>query len=136
MSSYTAHEKIKAERRRLKAQYGVLYDEVIEMLARHDPIHLTRNGAPDDEYEGEARAILTRLKEAQSISEVRDLIHEVFVQSFNYGYGADQDPDKDDPKCTDDLAGAASNYDEVAREVWAVWQRYLAFRGKSPQKYG
>ncbi len=112
-----ARERIEAARRGLKAQYKSLYTEMVETLARHDPIHLTRIGAPRDEYEFEACEILTRLKETHSPDEVRRLIYQVFVRSFNHGYGADEDPDRDDPKYIGELAGSESSYEEIAHDV-------------------
>ena len=97
----------KAERDRLKAVYGRLFDEVSEILFRHDPIGINF-GSNTDEYEPEVETILPRLKEAHSASELRRIIYEEFARWFN-----------------GDDVGSEEDYEAMAQEVWAAYQRHL-----------
>lgn len=109
-------------RRKMKKQYGSLFNQIAEILNQHDPAYLTRHGAPPDEYEGETSRILPRLKNAKSVSEVRRIIYDVFDQSFNYGYAASDLSKK--IKICDDEAGNETDYQLIAEEVWTVWQAF------------
>jgi hypothetical protein len=112
--------KTRELRRKIKEQYGFLYEQVAEILCRYDPAYLTRHGAPPDEYEGETSRILPQLKNAKSVSEVRKIIYDVFDQSFNYGYsGSDLTKRK---KIGDGFAGTEADYHLIAEEVWAIWK--------------
>lgn len=72
-------KEIRAERERLKRTYGKLYDQVLEILFRHDPIGINFKDNKD-EYSPEAGTILPRLKEAGSQAKLRRIIHEEFVR--------------------------------------------------------
>lgn len=78
--------------------------EVAAMLCRHDPIGINF-GDNSCEYHPEAETIVARLHRAQSVDDVRTLVHEEFVQWF----GAD-------------IAGDSDRYDRVAQELWAAWR--------------
>ena len=52
-------------RRKIKEQYGSLYNQVAEILYRHDPIYLAACDAPTDEYGGEARTGLINKHEVK-----------------------------------------------------------------------
>ncbi|HWS99349.1 MAG TPA: hypothetical protein VN256_03680 [Pyrinomonadaceae bacterium] len=103
-------EEIAAERRRLRAEYGSLFDSIAEILFRHDPsgINFEDN---TDEYETEARTILPRLKDCHSPEDVTTVVHEEFQRWF--------DPD---------FAGPRGKYEEIAKEVWRLWQNHGASR--------
>ena len=96
-------EEIVAETRRLKAEYGELFDAVAEILFRHDPIGINFE-ENTDEYYPEARTILPRLKSCRSSEDVMTAVHEEFQRWF--------DPD---------IAGRREIYAKIADEVWAVW---------------
>ena len=74
------------------------------MLYQHDPIGINFGDNPG-EYDPEAETIVARLHRAQSVDDVRTLVHEQFVQWF----GAD-------------TAGNPERYDGVAQELWAAWR--------------
>jgi hypothetical protein len=104
--------QILARRRSLKRKFGNLYDEVLTIVSRHDPVVIS--GVPD-EYVPEVDTILPLLERAQSKSDVRRIVHREFVDWF----GAR-------------IAGPESRYAEVAGEIWDAWQRYRS--GLQPRK--
>jgi hypothetical protein len=99
--------EIEANKRRLRAQYGTLYDEVSSILFRHDPIGICRE-TNTDEYEPEVGTILPRLRQAGSAKELSGIIYEEFFRWFN----------------GDDLVGPPSKYDKIAEEIWDAYQKF------------
>ena len=95
-------EEILSLRQDLKARYGSLYEKILGIITKHDPI-----GIADipDEYEPEVDTILPRIREAHSKSEVRRIVHEEFANWFS-------------PK----VAGPEGRFDSIAAEIWAVLQ--------------
>ena len=91
-------------RRRLREEYGDVYDRVAATLFEHDPIGINFE-SNSDEYHPEVGTILPRLRSAQSVEDVRRIVHEEFVRWF------------DQP-----TAGPESRYEIVGREIWSVWQ--------------
>ena len=91
------------ERRRMKAQYGTLFDKVAALLFRHDPANI-KFEVNSDEYETEARTILPRLRTCKSSQDVRRVVHEEFVRWFDEA-----------------TAGPEECYSEIATEIWALW---------------
>jgi hypothetical protein len=119
---------VREARRKIKGQYGSLYNQVAEILYRHDPAHLAACGVPPDEYEGEASKILPQLKNARSVLEARKIIYDVFDHSFNYGCSG-----KDLSKIvriSDDEAGVETDYQIIAEEVWAAWETFNSVKNK------
>jgi hypothetical protein len=96
-------EEIEAEWRRLKAEYGIPFDQVAEILFRHDPIGINFEDNTD-EYYPEVETILPRLKTCQSEEEVAAMIHQEFVRWFDPG-----------------TAGRRDSYREIAKEIWQAW---------------
>jgi hypothetical protein len=94
------------ERAELKRRYGPIFDELRRAFNRHDPIGLLSAGAPEDEYEAEVGAVLTRLPATASLEDVRRLVHEEFVRWFG-----------------EDVAGTETRYLALAGDVWAIRQR-------------
>jgi hypothetical protein len=103
-------EEIEAETKRLKAEYGSLFDSVAEILFRHDPVGINFEDNTD-EYYPEARTILPRLRSCRSVGDVMTVAHEEFQRWFD-----------------SDTAGAREDYRQIAEEVWSAWQNS---RGKS-----
>ena len=97
-------DEIGAENRRLRAEYGALFDDVAAILFRHDPIGINFEDNTD-EYEPEARTILPRLKTCHSPGDVLTVVHEEFQQWFE-----------------PDLAGPRENYSDIANDVWTLWR--------------
>lgn len=101
-------------RRRLKVEYGELFDSVAALLFRHDPIGMICGGDTNtDEYEPEARTILPRLKACHSADDVHVVVHDEFVRWFDEG-----------------TAGSPERYTKIAAEIWELWQQHLAKTSK------
>ncbi|MCS6861900.1 MAG: hypothetical protein NZT92_16460 [Abditibacteriales bacterium] len=96
------------ERQRLKEVYPALCADIAAVLLHHDPVGLNF-GLNTDEYMPEARRIIPQLRKAHSPEELCRAIHAMFTSVF----GAD-------------LAGPEDAYEALAREVWAVWKRYIS----------
>ena len=99
-------EEILEERRRLRAEYGELFDDISSLLFQHDPIGINFDHNTD-EYEIETGTILPRLHECQSAGDLGKVIHEEFVRWFGEA-----------------TAGPPERYGEVASEIWQLVQRY------------
>jgi len=65
-----------------KKRYLQLVRSVDAILKAHDPLDLLKSGAPSDEYEGEARAIVSRLAHCKDGKACRDALANVFEESF------------------------------------------------------
>ena len=98
-------EQIDAENRRLRREYGALFDEIAAIFFRHDPIGINFE-YNTDEYEPEARTILPRLRTCHSAEDVLAVVHEEFQRWF-------------DPE----TAGPREEYSTIANEVWSLWQK-------------
>ncbi len=94
---------IKADRKRLKQQYGELFDSISATLFEADPIGINFD-SNTDEYEPEVGTILPRLKSAASADDVETIIHEEFCRWFS--------PED---------AGTRERYQSVAARVWELW---------------
>jgi hypothetical protein len=99
-------EEILEERRRLKAEYGDLFDAVAALLFLHDPagINFEEN---TDEYEPEAGSILSQLSKCESERDVQRVVHEEFVRWFDAV-----------------TASPTERYSEIASEIWRLWQQH------------
>ena len=97
-------EEILQERRRLKEQYGQLFDSVSALLFQHDPIGIAFDNENTDEYDPEAGTILPRLQTCKSSTDALRAVHEEFVRWF----GAD-------------TAGPPEAYAKIASEIWQLW---------------
>ena len=93
-------EDILTENKRLKAQYGKLFDDVAEILFRHDPIGINFEDNTD-EYEPEVRTILPRLRTCQDSDDVVTVAYEEFQKWFGPG-----------------IAGDSEKYRALGEEIW------------------
>jgi hypothetical protein len=96
-------ERLRKQREELRAQNPALFEQVSEILFRHDPIGVNF-GDNTDEYEPEAGTILARIPGARSTAAVRSIIHEEFVSWFG------------------EIAGTEDRYTAVADEILAAYQ--------------
>jgi hypothetical protein len=101
----TTREEILEERRRLKAEYGELFDSVAALLFRHDPVGINYDDNTD-EYEPEAGTIMPQLRTCLSADDVRRVVHGEFVRWFDAS-----------------TAGSQERYGRIASEIWELWQK-------------
>lgn len=106
-------DEILESRRRLKAEYGTLFDSVSALLYRHDPIGINFEDNPD-EYDLEAETILPRLRSCHTAEDVHKVVYSEFVRWFDAH-----------------TAGSPENYERIASEIWQLWRQYLARRPRS-----
>jgi len=125
-----SQNSVREARRKIKEQYGSLYNQVAEILYRHDPIYLAVCGAPTDEYAGEASKILPQLKNAKSVLEARKIIYDVFDYSFNHG-SSGTDLSKI-VRIDDSEAGLETDYQLIAEEVWTFWETFNSVKNQKP----
>jgi hypothetical protein len=109
-----ARDEILESRRRLRAEYGKLFDSVATLLFRHDPTGMIFEGDTNtDEYEPEAETILPLLRSCRSGDDVLRVVYGEFVRWFDAG-----------------TAGPQERYKGIASEIWQLWQEHLADRSK------
>jgi hypothetical protein len=101
---HRTREEILENRRRLRAEYGELFDSTAALLFRYDPIGVNFE-ENTDEYETEVDTILPRLRGCHSADDVLQVIHEEFVRWFD-----------------STIAGPRDRYQEIASEIWRLWQ--------------
>lgn len=99
-------KEILEKRRRLKAEYGKLFDKIAAQLFHRDPIGIGA-GAPADEYEPETGTILPRLRNCHSEDDARKVVHEEFVRWFGV-----------------ETAGPEESYREISSEIWQLWLQH------------
>lgn len=98
-------EQIIAERKRVRAEYPELFDEVAGILFELDPIGINFK-SNTDEYEPEVGTILPRLRACRSVDDARKVTHDEFTRWFDRS-----------------TAGPESSYQTAAERIWAAWQR-------------
>jgi len=91
------------DRRRFSRAYLVLYEEVVNIFDRYDPVGLIASGSPAGEYEPEVSTILPRLRETPD--DALRIVNQEFEKWFDQ---------------------AASDAEDLGHEIWSAWQRYLA----------
>ena len=99
-------EEIRLQYKRLRSEYGELYDEVLQILFRNDPIGINFE-VNTDEYEPEVSTILPQLTEAHSVEDLHKIIRQEFVRWF----GAD-------------IAGSRAKYARIAQDVWDAYKKH------------
>jgi hypothetical protein len=99
-------KQILEARHQTRAAYGELFDATAALLFYHDPINISSGNPNTDEYEPEVQTILPRLSNCHSSEEAQRVVHEEFVRRF----GAD-------------TAGPQERYEQIASELWRLWQR-------------
>ena len=92
-------------RERLARQrFPEIYDSVLEILFRHDPVGICFRGNPrrETEYGPEVNTILPRLREASSESALHNIVYEEFQYWF------------------DESAGPKERYTRIATDLWEL----------------
>jgi hypothetical protein len=95
-----------AKRNAVRHEFRALFDALSKLLFEADPIGINFE-TNTDEYEPEVGTIIPRLKQSQSVDDVRRIIHEEFCKWFDV-----------------ETAGPIEAYGGIASKVWAEWQRY------------
>lgn len=109
-------KQISAEKKRLSAEYQMLFRELAEICFRHDPIGINFE-VNFDEYEPEVRTILPRLKTCENSNDAVKVVHEEFQKWFG-----------------SDIAGPRESYVSLSEEIWNIWNgRNPAVQTKSRQ---
>lgn len=98
-------DHITEERRRLKAEYGKLFDSVSALIFKADPIGIAFDNENPDEYDPEAGTIIPRLKDCKSEEDVLRVVHEEFSRWFDA-----------------ENAGLLEDYRKIAKDLWSLWQ--------------
>jgi len=96
------------QHRLLQKEYGSFYRAVRDILFRHNPMELGGRHNTG-EYDPEVDAFLSRIREAERLNALQDLLFEVFVADF----GAEN-------------CGSRERYDAAASEIWKAYERHLA----------
>ena len=96
------------DKSKLKKEYQQLYKELEEILFRHDPMSINFE-VNEDEYSPEVGTILPRLKDAESKSDVLDIVLEEFKRWFDIAINNKQE----DPV-----------FNAIAEEIWSAWQKF------------
>jgi hypothetical protein len=94
------------DHKRLRQQYRVLYQELLQVLDAYDLAGIGE-GRPADEYALEVSTILPRLKEASSAEDVTRILTEEFLKFFG-----------------PTPLGTISRFETAGAKVWEAWQRY------------
>ena len=94
-------EKILAERRALRREYGELFDRVSQLLFTWDPIGINFE-FNTDEYEPEVDTILPRLRSCTCAEDVQQVVYEELCRWFDADY-----------------VGPLESYDQIGRDIWA-----------------
>ena len=87
---------------------GELPGALAALLFRFDPIQIAYQ-TNADEYQPEAANILTRLNLCHNVGDVCQVVYEELVRSFGV-----------------EAVGSAEDYEPIARETWALWQKFGA----------
>jgi hypothetical protein len=104
-----AHETgDRQQHRLLQQEYGSFYRSVRDILFRHNPMELDGKHNTGD-YDPEVDVFLSRIREAEHINALQDLLFEVFVADF----GAEN-------------CGNRERYAAAASEIWKAYERHLA----------
>lgn len=68
-----------------------LQKQIQDILFEHDPIGLTRHGAPSDEYSPESQTIAPKVVDGMSVEEIATVVFEEFVKWFDVKLVGDYD---------------------------------------------
>jgi hypothetical protein len=87
-----ANEQRRAARKRYQAQYRALYDQLLEIMFRLDPIGVHQDNA--EKFVPEAISILTRLRDARTADDVEQIVLEELRRWYGRRRLANQDPER------------------------------------------
>jgi hypothetical protein len=85
-------EQRRAARKRFRAQYRALYDELVNILFQLDPIGV--HGGNAEKFVPEATTIMARLREARLADDVEQIIQQELRRWYGSRRLADHDPER------------------------------------------
>ena len=92
----------------LQKEYGSFYRAVSDILFRHNPMELDGKHNTGD-YNPEVDVLLSRIREAENLSALQELLFEVFQTDFG-----------------DENCGTRELYRVAASEIWKAYERHRA----------
>jgi|SRR5690348_2531949 hypothetical protein len=95
------------QHRTLQKEYGSFYRAVSDILFRHDPMELDGKHNTGD-YNSAVDTLLSRIREAEDLNTLEQLLFEVFLTDFGSG-----------------SCGNRERYEVAASEIWKAYQRHL-----------
>jgi len=96
------------QHRMLQKEYGNFYRAVSDIVFRHNPMELDGNHNTGD-YDPEIDMFLSRIREAENLSALQELLFEVFLTDFG-----------------EENCGSRERYDVAASEIWKAYERHRA----------
>ena len=96
------------QRRMLQKEYGSFYRAVSDILFRHNPMELDGKHNTGD-YNPEVDVLLSRIREAEDLNTLLQLLFEVFVTDFG-----------------EENCGNRERYEVAASEIWKSYERHRA----------
>ena len=99
-------ERLAAAREATRQRYSALFDRVVAILHRHDPMGISDAENPD-EYTAETGTIIPRLHLAINPEEVETII----AQEMTFWFG-------------EAMAPPEEGFGAVAAAVWEAWQEH------------
>jgi hypothetical protein len=96
------------QHRMLQKEYGSFYRAVSDILFRHNPMEL-EGKHNTGEYDPEIDVLLSRIREAEHLSALQELLFEVFLADFGK-----------------ENCGSRDRYDAAASEIWTAYERHRA----------
>jgi len=104
--------RLREEREQLRSQAPELFNRVLKILQRHDPMGIYEEDMPHrDAYDPEVGTIVPRLPAASSAEDVQTIVYEEFVRWFYTPFGGS-------------IAKSRAAYEKIAHEIWAVWKSH------------
>ena len=92
----------------LQKEYGNFYRAVSDIVFRHNPMELDGNHNTGD-YDPEVDMFLSRIREAENLNALQELLFEVFLTDFG-----------------EENCGSRERYDVAASEIWKAYERHRA----------
>jgi hypothetical protein len=96
------------QHRMLQKEYGSFYRAVSDILFRHNPMELDGKRNTGD-YNPEVDALVSRIRQAENLNALQDLLFEVFRTDFG-----------------EENCGSRERYEVAASEIWKAYERHRA----------
>jgi hypothetical protein len=96
------------QHRLLQKEYGSFYRAVSDILFRHNPMELDGKHNTGD-YNPEVDVLLSRIREAEHLGALQDLLFEIFQTDFG-----------------EENCGSRERYEVAGTEIWKAYERHRA----------